>query len=341
MNFVDEQHRVRLVLELLEHGLEALLEIATIFGARQQRAHVERIDHGVLENGRHLPFGNAPGQTLGNSGLAHAGFTHQQRVVFATAAKNLNDALDFMLAADERIDLALLRQRVEVEGELIERRFLALFLVPTVFARRRGRLGRFDRLGLADAMREEIHHVEPGDTLLVQVIDRMRIFLAEDRHQHIGARHLFLAVGGGLHVHDGALNDALESQRGLGVHIVRTRHDGGVFLDERGQAFAQIVQIRRASAQHLGGRRVVEQGQQQMLDGNEFVALLARLDKSHMQADFQFLRNHHEPPKWLPSHTAKGDRPDGPRRSPAPPWWPRCRGCKPRKRPGRHGALLT
>jgi hypothetical protein len=37
---------------------------------------------------------------------------------------------------------------------------------------------------------------------------------------------------------------------------------------------------------------VVQQGQQQVLDGDELVALLARLDKRHVQADFQFLRNH-------------------------------------------------
>ena len=31
---------------------------------------------------------------------------------------------------------------------------------------------------------------------------------------------------------------------------------------------------------------------QQMLDGDEFVALLARLDERHVQADFEFLGNH-------------------------------------------------
>ena len=29
-----------------------------------------------------------------------------------------------------------------------------------------------------------------------------------------------------------------------------------------------------------------------MLDGDELVALLARLDKRHVQADFKLLRNH-------------------------------------------------
>ena len=34
----------------------------------------------------------------------------QHRIVFGPAAEHLDDALDFVLAADDRIDLALLRQ---------------------------------------------------------------------------------------------------------------------------------------------------------------------------------------------------------------------------------------
>jgi hypothetical protein len=37
---------------------------------------------------------------------------------------------------------------------------------------------------------------------------------------------------------------------------------------------------------------IVEQREQQVLDGDELVALLARLDEGHVQTDFQFLRDH-------------------------------------------------
>src|ERR1019366_1704147 len=47
VDLVDEEDRVRLVLQMLENALEALLEIAPIFGAGEQGAHVERIDDGV------------------------------------------------------------------------------------------------------------------------------------------------------------------------------------------------------------------------------------------------------------------------------------------------------
>src|SRR5574339_40082 len=42
-----------------------------------------------------------------------------------------------------------------------------------------------------------------------------RFSRSEDRDQHIGAGHLLAA--GGLHMNDRALDDALESGRGLGI----------------------------------------------------------------------------------------------------------------------------
>ncbi len=93
-------------------------------------------------------------------------------------------------------------------------------------------------------------------------------------------------------MHDRALNHALEAEGRLRVHLVGTRHDGGVVDDEILQAGAQVLDIGRAGAQNFRCGRVVQQRQQQVLHGDEFVACLPGLDEGHMQADFQFLRNH-------------------------------------------------
>jgi len=87
-------------------------------------------------------------------------------------------------------------------------------------------------------------------------------------------------------VHDGALDHALETQGGLGVHVIGARHLGGVVFDEIGQRLAQVVDVGRAGAQHLRGAGVVKQGKQQVLHGDELVALLACFDKRHVQTDF-------------------------------------------------------
>ena len=46
---------------------------------------------------------------------------------------------------------------------------------------------------LGNAVRNEIHHVEPRRPLLVQVIHGVRILLAENCDQNVGAGDVFLA----------------------------------------------------------------------------------------------------------------------------------------------------
>ena len=135
-------------------------------------------------------------------------------------------------------------------------------------------------------MGNEVDNVQARYALLVQVIHGVRIFLAKNRDQHIAAHDFFLAAAGGLHMHDGALDHALKAQRGLRIHLVHTRDLWRVVLDEMRKRLAQVVHIGRTGAQHFGRAGVVQQSEQQVLHGDELVALLARFYKGHMQADF-------------------------------------------------------
>ena len=85
MDLVDEEDRVRLVAQLLQHALQALLEVTAVLGAGQQRAHVQRVDVGVGQDFGHVFLGDAPGQAFGDGRLADAGLADQQRVVLAPA----------------------------------------------------------------------------------------------------------------------------------------------------------------------------------------------------------------------------------------------------------------
>ena len=62
--------------------------------------------------------------------------------------------------------------------------------------------------------------------------------------------------------------------------------------DELQQFQPQLFDMATAGANGFRRRGIVEQCQQQVLDGDEFMTLLPRLDKGQVQADFQFLRNH-------------------------------------------------
>jgi len=294
VDLVDEQDRAGLVLQLLQHALQPLLEVAAVLGARQQRAHVKRVDVGVGQDFGHIALRDAPGQAFGDRRLADARLADQQRIVLAPPAQDLDHPFHLGVAADQRVDAAIPGQLVQVLRELIERRRLGLgrVLLLSLAATVVVGLRRFRRIALLDAVGDEIHHVQPRHALLVQIVDGMRVLLAEDRDQHVGAGDFLLAAAGGLHMHDRALDHALEAERRLCVDFFVAADGGRVLLDERRQALAQVLDVGRAGAQHLGRRRVVQQRQQQVLDSDEFVALLARLDERHVQADFQLLRNH-------------------------------------------------
>jgi hypothetical protein len=62
--------------------------------------------------------------------------------------------------------------------------------------------------------------------------------------------------------------------------------------DEISEGLAQLLDVRGAGAQNLGGGRVIEQSEQQVLHRDELVPLLARFDERHVETDFEFLRNH-------------------------------------------------
>jgi hypothetical protein len=78
MDLVDEKDGVRIVRQLLEDPLQALLEIAPIFGTGQQGAHVQAIHRGVGENLRNATLDNVARQAFGDRGFADASFSNQQ-----------------------------------------------------------------------------------------------------------------------------------------------------------------------------------------------------------------------------------------------------------------------
>ena len=143
---------------------------------------------------------------------------------------------------------------------------------------------------LGQSVRDEIDHVEPGHVLHAEQVGRVRLLLAENRDQHVGDRHFFLAAG--LDVEDGALEHPLEAQCGLHVPILPGRQPRRGLVDELLQFGLELAGIRTAGLQDLADLRRIHDRQQQMLDGHEFVACLARTGECVIQAEFEFLTKH-------------------------------------------------
>ena len=127
MHFVDEQDdAARGRGDLVQHALEALLELAAIFRAGDERAHVEREQLLVADRFRHVAIDDAQSQPLDDRRLADAGLADQHRIVLGAPRQHLNGAADLLVAANDRIELAVARRLREVAGIFLQRVILVL-----------------------------------------------------------------------------------------------------------------------------------------------------------------------------------------------------------------------
>ena len=122
VQLVDEEDDLALrALDLGQDGLQPLLELAAVLRAGEERADVERPDPLALESLRDVAGDDALREALGDRRLADAGVADQHRVVLRAAREDLDDAADLLVAADDRVELALLGELGQVAAELLER----------------------------------------------------------------------------------------------------------------------------------------------------------------------------------------------------------------------------
>ena len=122
VDLVDEQDDVAARADLLEDLLQALLEVATVARAGDQRPHVEAVDLLVLDRLGHVAVHDRLSEALDDRGLTDAGLTDQHRVVLRAAREDLHDALHLDAAADHGVQLVLARGLRQVAAELLEDR---------------------------------------------------------------------------------------------------------------------------------------------------------------------------------------------------------------------------
>ena len=122
MQLVDEEDDVAgRVLDLLEDGLQPLLELSAVLRPGEQRADVERPHALSLQ-----PLGDVTGddplrEPLDDRGLADARLADQDGVVLRPPREDLDHAANLVVAADDRVELARLGERGEIAAVLLER----------------------------------------------------------------------------------------------------------------------------------------------------------------------------------------------------------------------------
>ena len=121
VQLVDEQDDVLGAADFVHDRLDALLELAAVLGAGDHQREVEGDDSFVAQQFGDVAGRDFLGQAFDNGGLADAGFAEQHGIVLGAAAEDLDDALDFVLAADDRIHFAFAGDFGQVAAKGLER----------------------------------------------------------------------------------------------------------------------------------------------------------------------------------------------------------------------------
>lgn len=232
MQLVDEGDDLPVaLLDLGEDGLQPLLELAAVLGARDHRTEVERDEPLVLQGLGDVALDDALGEALDDGRLADAGLTDEHGVVLGAAGEHLDDPADLLVTADDRVELALACGGGEVRTELLQRLVLALrvgcghpapspaLLECVQQPLRTGPLPTEDLTGAAALGRDADQQVLGGDVVVAELLRALR-GVVDDGEQ--------LAVG--LRRGDGGPGDAgLGAQQplGLGAYGDLVGLDGG------------------------------------------------------------------------------------------------------------------
>ena len=86
-----------------------------------------------MKHGGYIAIDDSLGQPLRHGAFPHTGFAYQNRVVLCSAGEDLHDALDLLLAADDRINLAFPGHLGQITAELGQHFLLPLSVSDSFF----------------------------------------------------------------------------------------------------------------------------------------------------------------------------------------------------------------
>ena len=249
VQFVDEQDRVLRTADLVHHRLDPLLELAAVLRAGHHHGQVEHHDPPVGEQFGHVAIDHPLGEALDDRRLAHAGFAEEHGVVLRAAAEDLDRPLDLLLAADHRVELALLGEFGEIAAKAVERRSLALAPLRGGLAAATAGAGRLPTAAHAGPLAPFFHAVaEQVEHLLTDVLQ-----LQAEVHEHLGGHPFLLAqqaqqdvLGADIVVVEvaGLLHRILDHLLGPGrLRELAHRDHVGAALDELFNLHADLPQV--------------------------------------------------------------------------------------------------
>ena len=129
MKLVNEEDDVASLADFIHDGLDAFFKLTPVFCACHHEGEIKGDHTAVTQEFRNVAAGDFLGKAFNDSCFANPGLSNENRVVLGAATQDLNHALDFRCASDDRVELVFLGEFGEVAPKGLEGRVLTLALV--------------------------------------------------------------------------------------------------------------------------------------------------------------------------------------------------------------------
>ena len=265
MHLVDHEDHVSGTPDFLHDLFEALLKLTAVLGACHQQADIQGENALVFKDVGHIAGVDPLGEALGDGGFAHAGFANQHGVVLGAATQDLDDALDLVLAAHHRVELAVGGLLGEVAAELIEGGgFGGAFATATAAG---------DLSGLAQHADHLSAHLRQVDTQVFEHTSGHALAFANQAQQQVLGADVVVPELTGFF--ERQLQHPFGSWRERDFH----GHEAGAAADDFFHLNAGILEVDPHRLEHLGGHAgaLTDQAQQDLLGAHEVVPQAAGL----------------------------------------------------------------
>ena len=170
MQLVDEDDGVLIVHQLLHDRLQALFKLPAVFRAGHDQRQIQSQNPLVGQKTGHVAVGDLLGESFDDGRLAHARFADQHRIVLRSPAQNLDETLQFVIAADEGIQRSIRGRLGQIAAEFAQQRRLLRL--------RRGR-------PLGGGARDLLAHRRQAQTAVMQNLGREAFLLPEHAKQEV------------------------------------------------------------------------------------------------------------------------------------------------------------
>ena len=133
---------------------------------------------------------------------------------------------------------------------------------------------RAGRRRVAAAVRDRAQQRQPIDALLAQEVGGVALFFLQQEHQQRAAFDLLRA--GRCGVHDGPLDDAIETERRFRLDRLPPGHRRERLLEHFFEIALERLEVDAAARQDLARLRIVDHRVQQVLEADDVVAAIGR-----------------------------------------------------------------